>query len=145
MVSVEQLVNLAEYKDMETIAVNVRRKTADGDQRTELEADLKQARLLAKLLDSQFEVAGVRFGLDAIVGLLPVIGDTIAVLVGTYPIYLARKHKLGKTVEFRMMANLTIDYFGGLVPLLGDAFDVAFKANLKNLALLERAVAARTK
>jgi len=61
MVSVEQLVNLAEYKDMETIAVNVRRKTADGDPRTELEADLKQARLLAKLLDSQFEVAGVRF------------------------------------------------------------------------------------
>jgi hypothetical protein len=129
---------------MEPIAVNVRRKDQSGgprDPANELERDLQQARILATLMDSQFELAGVKFGLDSIVGLVPVIGDTLALLAGTYPIHLARKHKLGKTVEMRMWANLAIDYFGGIVPLIGDAFDVAFKANLKNFELLERAAA----
>jgi hypothetical protein len=132
---------------MDPIPVDVRRKTDEPglDPDMVLERELQQARMLARLLDSQFEVAGIRFGLDALIGLVPVVGDTIAVLVGTYPLYLARKHKLGKTVEWRMIANLAIDYVGGLVPLVGDAFDVGFKANLKNLEILERAVAAKKK
>jgi hypothetical protein len=132
---------------MEPIAVNVRRKAESGAPREtadELESDLQQARILATLMDSQFEFAGVKFGLDSLIGLVPVIGDTLAALVGTYPIYLARKYRLGRTLEMRMWANLAIDYFGGIVPVVGDAFDVAFKANLKNLALLERAVAKKT-
>jgi hypothetical protein len=129
---------------MEPIAVNVKRRdgsSAPRDPADELERDLQQAKILAILMDSQFELAGVKFGLDSIVGLVPIIGDTLALLAGAYPIHLARKHKLGRTLEMRMWANLAIDYFGGIVPLVGDAFDVAFKANLKNLELLERAVA----
>ena len=120
---------------MGTIAVNVRRKQDTLD----LEGDLQRARWLANLLDAEFSLAGVKFGLDAIVGLVPVVGDTIAFAAGLYPIFLARKHKLGKPVEVRMWTNLLIDYVGGLVPLVGDAFDVAFKANLKNVELLEKA------
>src|SRR5690348_18363190 len=99
---------------METITVDVRRV---GTERVlDLEADLAKARLLARLLDSQFSVAGVKFGLDAIVGLVPVVGDTITMLAGIYPIHLARKHGLGKRVEYRMLLNLAIDYFGGIIP-----------------------------
>jgi len=120
---------------MGTIAVNVRR-TADV---SDIEGDLQRARRLANLLDAESSFAGVKFGLDAIVGLVPVVGDTITFAAGLYPIFLARKHKLGKRVEVRMWANLLIDYVGGLVPLVGDAFDVAFKANLMNVELLEKA------
>jgi hypothetical protein len=119
---------------MATIAVNVRRK----GQSLDLDADLHRARWLATLLDAEFSFAGMKFGLDPIIGLLPVVGDTICFAAGLYPLYLARKYKLGKAVEFRMAANLLIDYFGGLIPVVGDAFDVAFKANLMNVDLLEK-------
>jgi len=121
--------------DMEAIHVDVRRK----DDVLDFNADLQRAKILARLLDSEFSLAGVRFGLDAIVGLVPVVGDTVSFIAGIYPIHLARKHKLGRAVELRMWGNLIIDYFGGLVPIAGDAFDVAFKANLKNVELLEKA------
>ena len=93
------------------------------------------------MLDAQFSIAGVRFGLDAIVGLIPGIGDTAALVGALYPIYLLRKHKLdpGSRVERKMIRNIAIDYFIGLIPLLGDAFDVYFRANLKNVELLQRA------
>lgn len=104
-----------------------------------LEADLRKARQIAMLLDSQFEVAGVKFGMDAIVGLVPGVGDAITTVVGLYPLYVARRHGLGRWVTTRMAGNLLLDFALGTLPVLGDIFDVAFKANLKNLALLEKA------
>jgi hypothetical protein len=130
---------------MATIPVDVHRKQYGSFFGAELDlrADIERAKMLAKLFDSEFEIAGIRFGLDALIGLLPVLGDTITTLAGTYPIYIARKHKLGKAVEWRMMANLAVDYVGGIIPVVGDLFDVAFKANLKNVALLEKAAAGK--
>jgi hypothetical protein len=125
---------------METVAVNVQRKTRNA---STLEDDLKVARFIATLLDSQFEIAGIKFGLDAIVGLVPGVGDLIIGLVGCYPIHLAKKHNLGKAIQVRMAWNLIADWAVGSVPVVGDVFDVAFKANLKNLALLEMAVEKR--
>ena len=93
---------------METISVEARRRVTA--QPLDLEADLAKARLLATLLDSQFSLLGIKFGLDALVGLIPVLGDTITTLAGIYPIHLARKHGLGKWVERKMMLNLAIDY-----------------------------------
>lgn len=108
-----------------------------------LEQDIEAARVVARLMDSSFEIGGVKFGLDALIGLIPVAGDAIALGVGLYPILLARKHKLGKLVIARMMGNLGLDFVTGLIPVAGDAFDVLFKANLKNLKLLEDAAAKR--
>ena len=122
---------------METVSVNVRRTARKA---STLEEDLKVARFIAVLLDSQFEFAGIKFGLDAIVGLVPVVGDLLTGLVGCYPIHLAKKHNLGKAIRVRMAWNLIADWAVGSVPVVGDVFDVAFKANLKNLALLEKAV-----
>jgi len=128
---------------MNAIAVNVWRRDQEQDQASSFEQDLQRARVLANLLDAQFSILGFKFGLDAIIGVIPGIGDTVALLAGLYPIYLARKHGLGKKVERRMKWNLAIDYFIGLVPVIGDFFDAAYKANLKNVALLEQAAAAR--
>jgi hypothetical protein len=113
------------------------------DTASDLDTDLRRARTLAVLMDSQFEFAGIRFGLDGIVGLFPVVGDTISAAASLYPIYVARKHKLGHDVVSRMAVNVAVDYMAGLIPLVGDVVDVAFKANMKNLALLEKAAELR--
>jgi hypothetical protein len=123
---------------MATIATKVRRRSPD-----ELLDDVKNARKLATLLDAQFQIGSVRFGMDALVSLVPVVGDTITTLAGLYPIYLARKHKLGKMVELKMLANLGVHYVGGLLPIAGDLFDVAYKANLRNVTVLEDAIQRR--
>jgi hypothetical protein len=109
----------------------------------ELEADLARVRTVAKLLDAQFEIGGIKFGWDAIVGLVPVAGDIVTTLIGVYPLYIARKHNLGRFIRARMVSNLLIDLALGAVPLVGDAFDVGFKAHLKNAALLEKAAEKR--
>src|SRR5690606_35561900 len=99
------------------------------------DSDLQRVRHLAKLLDAQFQIAGIPIGYDSIIGLVPVVGDTISAAISLYPIYLARRHGLGKLVLARMAGNVAVDWLIGTVPLIGDLFDVAFKANLRNLAL----------
>lgn len=108
-----------------------------------LDADMARVRKLATLLDSQFEVAGIRFGWDSIIGLIPGAGDLITGGIALYPLYIARKHRLGRWTMMRMAANVGTDALVGAVPVVGDAFDVLFKANKKNLALLEKAVLKR--
>ncbi|MCS7033070.1 MAG: DUF4112 domain-containing protein, partial [Phycisphaerae bacterium] len=96
---------------METVRVNVRR-SADQS----LQTDLATARMLAQLLDAQFEIGRLRFGFDAILGLLPVVGDFASLCLGLYPIFLARKHRLPRHVIWRMWANLGLDFAVGIVP-----------------------------
>lgn len=109
----------------------------------DLQTDLRRAQQIARLLDSQFEVAGVKFGLEAFLGLIPVVGDTVGALAGLYPIWVANRHKLGKAVQAKMAANLALEWTGGLLPWVGDFFDVAFKANLRNVKLLEAEIRRR--
>jgi hypothetical protein len=130
---------------MSAIAVQVRRvlpPSGGGFSATAsaLEIDLGRARALATLLDAQFSIAGFKFGLDPIVDLIPVVGDAAMFAAGLYPVHLARKHRLGKRLQWRMIVNLAIDFLGGLVPIAGAVFDAAYRANLKNVALLEKAV-----
>jgi hypothetical protein len=122
------------------IPVTVTRRAED-----ELEADLAKVRRLAQLLDAEFEIAGRKIGWDAIVGIVPIVGDIATAIVGAYPIHIARKHNLGRRVQARMALNLFIDWAVGEIPLLGDLFDVYFKANLKNADLLDRAARNRSK
>jgi hypothetical protein len=101
--------------------------------------DLARARWLANWLDSRFSFLGIRFGLEGIVGLIPIVGDALGMLAGLYPIYVANRHQLGKHVQIRMAINLLLELLVGIIPWIGDAADVWFKANLRNLALLEKA------
>lgn len=103
-------------------------------------ADLERVRRLARLLDAEFEAGGIRFGLDAIIGLIPVVGDVVSLGLAMYPQYVARRHKVGWLTRMRMLGNTAADFGIGLIPLVGDLADVGFKANLKNLKLLEKAL-----
>ena len=107
-----------------------------------LDRDLKRARVLAKLLDTQFRFGKVRFGVEGLLGLIPVAGDTVGVVLGLYPLYVAQRYGLGKKVQARMALNLAVEWVGGLTPVVGDLFDVAFKANVRNVKLLEEAAGA---
>jgi hypothetical protein len=108
-----------------------------------LRADLERVRWLANLMDAQFQIAGVKVGWDAIIGIVPVFGDVVTAAIGVYPLMIARKHKLGRAVQARMALNLLIDWTAGVVPILGDRLDATFRANLKNAELLERAAGKR--
>jgi hypothetical protein len=93
---------------------------------------------LTTLMDKAFQIPGtnIRFGIDSILGLLPVIGDTLSVAVSGYIYSFAKKAGVPWYQRMRMIWNIFIDWLIGLVPFLGDLFDVAFKANSKNLRII---------
>lgn len=105
---------------------------------------LAGARALARLLDSAVRVPGtnIRFGLDSILGLIPGLGDVAGAAFAGYIILLGSQLGVSRAVIVQMVSNVAIDTAVGSVPILGDIFDVAWKSNMKNLALLERAVGA---
>lgn len=94
----------------------------------------------AVLLDSAFRVPGtqLRFGLDPLVGLLPGAGDIVSGFFSVMIVLHGVRLRIPKVVVARMVLNAGFDLIVGAVPLLGDLFDAGFKANLRNLALLER-------
>ena len=91
-------------------------------------------------MDSAFTIPGtnIRMGVDGFLGLVPVAGDLISALVSSYLIWEARQLGASRWVIGRMMANTALDTLVGAVPLVGDAFDVLFRGNMKNMALLRR-------
>ncbi len=98
---------------------------------------------LAWLIDGVFHLPGTRFrfGLNSVVGLVPVGGDAILGALSLYIIYEAHQLGLPKHKLARMLGNVALEVAGGSVPILGDLFDMALKANLRNLAIIERHVA----
>jgi hypothetical protein len=108
--------------------------------RGEPDPRLAPVAILAHLLDRAFRVPGTnwRFGLDALIGLVPGLGDMVGSLVGAYSIWIARGLGAPASIQLRMLMNLAIDSVVGLVPLAGDLFDFAFKAHSRNQALLEQ-------
>lgn len=101
---------------------------------------LEHLAVLSRLLDRAFRVPGTqwRFGLDALIGLIPGLGDVVGSVVGAYSLWIARRIGAPGAVQARMVLNLAIDGIVGLVPLAGDLFDFAFKAHSRNLALLSQ-------
>ncbi|MDB5312883.1 MAG: hypothetical protein JWO38_7085 [Gemmataceae bacterium] len=104
---------------------------------------LAAVRALAKLMDTAFVVPGtnIRIGLDSIIGLIPGIGDVIGSVIGGYIVMVASRMGVPRVVIWRMLLNLGIDTVVGAVPVVGDMLDVAWKANVMNVALLEKALA----
>jgi hypothetical protein len=104
------------------------------------EERLDALRRWAVLLDSAFRVPGtnIRFGLDALIGLIPGLGDVSSPIYTAALLVEGMRRRLPLVVQARMVLNAAIDMLVGLVPLLGDLVDITWKANLRNLALLER-------
>jgi len=100
---------------------------------------------LATLLDTAFILPGtnIRFGVDAVIGLVPGIGDVITTALSLYIVGEARALGAPRHLILRMLANVALDGVVGAVPLLGDAFDVMWRANRRNIALLRKHLIAR--
>ena len=97
-------------------------------------------RRLSQLLDNAIPIPGTgyRIGLDPILGLLPGGGDTVAGALGAYIIIEAARMGLPRKVVGEMVGNIIFDSVVGMIPVLGDLFDVTWKANVRNMALLEK-------
>lgn len=118
-------------------------KTVTGTLITAREADsaerIKRLRALAWLMDNSIPLpGGFRIGVDAIIGLVPGIGDAIGALISAYIVNEARDMGAPRSVLLRMMSNVMIETVIGAIPFAGDLFDAGFKANSRNLALLAR-------
>lgn len=100
--------------------------------------------LLARWMDSVFEIPGtrIRFGLDPLLGLIPGLGDALSTLVSLYILSAARRYGVPRVTVLRMAANIAVDFALGSLPFVGDAFDVFWKSNVRNVALLRRHVVA---
>ncbi len=95
---------------------------------------------LSNLLDQAFHVPGlgVRFGFDALIGLIPGLGDTLTSFASLYILGVAAKMGVPRVTIARMGLNLGLDYVIGSVPLAGDVFDVWWKSNVRNVDLVRR-------
>ena len=96
--------------------------------------------MMAEAEKSVITVPGTKFpvGLDAIIGLIPVVGDVITTALGAYIVWEARNLGLPKWKLWRMAGNIAVDTAIGAVPLVGDAFDLAFRSNTNNLKIIRR-------
>lgn len=100
----------------------------------------KRVEMLEMVLERSFVIPGINrpVGLDAIVGLVPVVGDFVTAAMGAYLIWEARNLGMPKWKLWRMMGNLGVDTAIGAIPLAGDAFDFLFRSNSRNLKIIKR-------
>lgn len=102
--------------------------------------NLKHLDLLAKLLDAQFRIPGtnIRFGMDAILGLFPGVGDMISLAISSFMVSSLAKNGASGMLLTRMVLNIAVDAIIGSIPILGDIFDIGFKANQRNMKLMRQ-------
>ena len=100
----------------------------------------KRVEAMEQLLERSFHIPGTRIpvGLDSIVGLVPVLGDLVTAAMGAYMIWEARNLGMPKWKIWRMMGNLGVDTALGAIPLVGDAFDLLFRSNTRNLKIIKK-------
>src|SRR5437868_13135676 len=104
------------------------------------EQRLARLEALAKLLDVAFILPGtnIRYGIDGLIGLIPVVGDIITTAISLWMVREARALGAPWPITARMLANVAVDGVVGVVPVGGDAFDVMFRANVRNVRMLKR-------
>src|SRR5438552_17957714 len=100
----------------------------------------RELEVLSQLMDNQFRlpVLGWRFGLNAIIDLIPEFGDIATTLIALYVLVSAVRYRVPKVTLLRMGLNIAIYFVGGLIPLAGDLFDAWWKPNIRNINLVRR-------
>jgi hypothetical protein len=103
-------------------------------------ARINRLRRLSRLLDNAIGIPGTkfRFGLDPILGLLPGGGDTVTGGLSAYIVVEAARMGLPREILWQMVVNIILDSLAGTIPVIGDLFDVGWKSNVRNIALLEK-------
>jgi hypothetical protein len=97
------------------------------------------------LMDTRFRIAVVPFGLDSLLGIIPVAGDAITGAAGLYALGTAARLKLPITAHIHIIWNLVVDVVLGSVPLAGDVFDFFFRSHRKNFRVVEKHLIKRAK
>jgi hypothetical protein len=114
----------------------------NGNPFANLTREQRIARLeaIAKLLDVAFILPGtkIRYGIDGLIGLIPIVGDIITTAISLWLVREARALGAPWYITARMLGNVAVDGVVGIVPFVGDAFDVMFRANMRNVRLLRR-------
>jgi len=112
------------------------------NEHSQLKTQAAIARLerFSKLTDSSIGIPFTKFniGLEALIGLIPVIGDAAGLILSSYVLIEAQRLGVSKRIKSKMIINMLIDFIGGLVPFFGDIFDAFFKANTRNTRLLKK-------
>ncbi|MGL5077879.1 MAG: DUF4112 domain-containing protein [Waterburya sp.] len=103
-------------------------------------ARINKLRRLSRLLDNAIPIPGTkfRFGLDPILGLLPGGGDTLTGGLSAYIVIEAARMGLPREILWQMVVNIILDSLAGTIPVIGDLFDLGWKSNVRNIALLEK-------
>ena len=107
---------------------------------TDVQSIRQRVEAMEMLLERSFKVPGTNFpiGLDSIIGLVPVLGDIVTTALGAYIVWEARNLGLPKWKLWRMAGNVAVDTAIGAVPLVGDAADVLFRSNTRNLRIIKK-------
>ncbi len=116
------------------------KRAQSNDEQGKYKQALARLEQRARLLDSQFRVpfTRIRFGLDPLIGLLPGIGDLVGMVLSLHLIVEAIRIGAGPVAVVRMLANVLVESIVGIIPIAGDAFDLYWKANNRNAAILRR-------
>ena len=101
-----------------------------------IDRDYPELAQLSELLDSKWSIVGIRFGIDAIAGLLPVVGDAASGVIQAYIVFKAYQLGAPRALLLRMAGNVGVDVVVGSIPVAGSVFDLVFKANNINIRLL---------
>ena len=103
---------------------------------TKQELDIR----IAYLLDAGFVIPGttIRFGWDSIIGLIPGVGDGLTAIISLYFVFRGIQERIPLRILLVMLFHILLEWIIGSIPILGDTFDLFFKANLRNLALLQK-------
>lgn len=105
------------------------------------EEKLLRLKLLSERLDNSIKIPGTnqKIGIDPIIGLIPILGDFIGVIFSTYIMYSGIKMGVSSKIVKKMATNLAIEFIIGSIPIIGDIFDALWKANKRNVELIEEA------
>ncbi|WP_284380986.1 DUF4112 domain-containing protein [Litoribrevibacter albus] len=104
----------------------------------DLKLSLKRLNRFSRIMETQWRIpfTKIRFGLDFLIGLVPVVGDVLTGLLSLWLIKESLRYQLPKRIYIKMVLNVLLDVLVGSIPLLGDFFDLMFKANRRNLKLV---------
>ncbi|TGE85803.1 DUF4112 domain-containing protein [Pseudoalteromonas sp. KS88] len=113
----------------------------------EHQATLKRLERFSRFTDSSVGIpfTKFKFGIEALIGIIPGIGDAAGLILSSYVLFEAQRLGVGWRVKSRIITNMLIDFFVGLIPIVGDIFDAFFKANTRNTQLLKRYLHERSK
>ncbi|MBI2012041.1 DUF4112 domain-containing protein [Candidatus Daviesbacteria bacterium] len=103
-----------------------------------MEFHLATAEYLVNFLENKFKFFKFKFGMEPIIGMIPIFGDLLSLLLSLYLVWIGMKMKIPEEAMSKMLGNIFLDFFIGIIPIFGDVADFVYRANSKNLEILKQ-------